>query len=287
MRVTVLSLAPPSMKRARDELPAPAVANANGDGNEPAIDDSPSAKRPRCSDEHRDDPLPQPLMLALHARLARRSSHDNNDDNDEHRELQQIRIVERDGQRFIEPYYHVFRAFVKRRWHLRTAQQVFSAEFHAFPSDYWPLAFEHRRIGVNGSPILPDTVLRESDALTHIVHRHERAITTDKIRVRFTLVRRPTRSRGLSHVFDLGADSAAAHRARGGRQACLDPRTSRSVKYASMRDQSLLRTRLLAGAPVRNVPPQQPHADAGPRPRPAAALTYRTASVGARHCDIF
>jgi hypothetical protein len=39
------------------------------------------------------------------------------------------------------------------------------------------VAFAHNRIGINGKVITADHVLNESSSLTHIVHRHETAVT--------------------------------------------------------------------------------------------------------------
>ncbi|CAH8611863.1 unnamed protein product [Dicrocoelium dendriticum] len=78
-----------------------------------------------------------------------------------------------DGFRKVFPYYFVFKAYAKRRWLARSLRDVLLDEF-TFPSA--DLITERCRLGdirVNDTLVSEDYILKDTDLISHKVHRHE------------------------------------------------------------------------------------------------------------------
>ena len=90
------------------------------------------------------------------------------------------------GRRYVRPYHFDFQTHVKGRWVGRTLLQVFQQEFPYQPQHYFPKAIAAGRLTAcsrDGRPVLPATLLRQGDAITHIVHRHEPSVLEPAVRI--------------------------------------------------------------------------------------------------------
>ncbi|KAJ2857762.1 DRAP deaminase, partial [Coemansia asiatica] len=59
----------------------------------------------------------------------------------------------------------------------RTVFEVFSKEFRDRPVDYYLKAIKQGLIEINGQRVDKDTIVRNSDIVTHYIHRHEPPVT--------------------------------------------------------------------------------------------------------------
>ncbi|KAJ1822797.1 DRAP deaminase [Coemansia sp. RSA 2599] len=84
---------------------------------------------------------------------------------------------ESDGLQRIHPYFYNFATYAKGRWVGRTIFEVFSKEFRDRPVDYYLKAIKQGLIEINGQRVDKDTVVRNSDVVTHYIHRHEPPVT--------------------------------------------------------------------------------------------------------------
>ncbi|CAI5961131.1 unnamed protein product [Closterium sp. NIES-64] len=77
-----------------------------------------------------------------------------------------------DGRRYVKPYFFQFVAHVKQRWHGRHIAELFASEFRQRPLQYYEEAVRVGRIQVDGRNVAPDYAVRQSQTMTHYVHRH-------------------------------------------------------------------------------------------------------------------
>ncbi|CAI7870687.1 unnamed protein product [Closterium sp. NIES-53] len=88
-----------------------------------------------------------------------------------------------DGRRYVKPYFFQFVAHVKQRWHGRRIAELFASEFRQRPLQYYEEAVRVGRIQVDGRNVAPDYVVRQSQTMTHYVHRHEPWVDAAQVEV--------------------------------------------------------------------------------------------------------
>lgn len=90
----------------------------------------------------------------------------------------------RETLRFVNPYWHEFQCFAKRRWIGQKLLSVYSTEFKAFSVDYYERAMMNHnvegefksQITVNGKKINLDYVIKDGDRILHRTWREETPI---------------------------------------------------------------------------------------------------------------
>ncbi|KAJ2719421.1 DRAP deaminase [Coemansia sp. Benny D115] len=90
---------------------------------------------------------------------------------------------EESGLQRIHPYFHKFATHAKGRWVGRTIFDVFSKEFRDRSISYYEAAIDQGLIEINGQRVQKDTVVQNSDLVTHYIHRHEPPVTTQPVGV--------------------------------------------------------------------------------------------------------
>lgn len=96
------------------------------------------------------------------------------------------KVVLYKGIRHVRHYYDDFITHSKRRWIGRTIVDVFSKEFlidDVDPQRYLRWAIEAGRILVNGKKASTEFCFGENQQISHRVHRHEKEILNDPIKV--------------------------------------------------------------------------------------------------------
>ena len=79
--------------------------------------------------------------------------------------------------RRVVPYVHEFRTFAKGRWLGRQLIEVLSTEFGSSHTlEYWRHAIASGLVTVNKRSVEEDYIFRNSDALSHLTHRHEPSV---------------------------------------------------------------------------------------------------------------
>lgn len=81
------------------------------------------------------------------------------------------------------PYVYEFKANTKKRWVGARVLDVVASEFRRRTRLYFGKAIEAGAIKVNGARVDPQYRLQDGDLLTHLVHRHEPPIPTDRMEV--------------------------------------------------------------------------------------------------------
>ncbi|MCL7035767.1 hypothetical protein MKW94_003161 [Papaver nudicaule] len=79
----------------------------------------------------------------------------------------------RNGRRHVKPYYFEFISHVNKRWNGKTIVDLFTDEFRGRPRDYYVSAVKCGRIKVDGKMVDVSYVVRNSQKITHFLHRHE------------------------------------------------------------------------------------------------------------------
>ena len=85
--------------------------------------------------------------------------------------------------RFIKPYYFTYKTFCKERWRGRELLEVFTREFRDRKESYYRQCIENGAVFVNDKPARVDTVLRDSDLISHRIHRHEPPVTAEPVTI--------------------------------------------------------------------------------------------------------
>ncbi|KAM0749257.1 pseudouridine synthase [Meredithblackwellia eburnea MCA 4105] len=89
---------------------------------------------------------------------------------------------EEGGLRRVRPYQYAFHSFVKERWENRTVLDVYG-EFRDRSQAYYQWAVETGLIMVNNEKTTPETLLRNGDLISNLVHRHEPPVRAGPIRI--------------------------------------------------------------------------------------------------------
>ena len=79
--------------------------------------------------------------------------------------------------RVIKPYPFTFATFAKARWVGRSILDVYVMEFGSYPKSYYESAIVEGRILVSGTKVTCDYKVKGGDELSHVVHRHEPAVS--------------------------------------------------------------------------------------------------------------
>ncbi|CAI0395237.1 unnamed protein product [Linum tenue] len=79
----------------------------------------------------------------------------------------------RNGRRHVKPYYFEFICHVKSRWAGKTIVDLFADDFRGRPYDYYVSAVKCGRIKVEGEMVPVSYIVKNSQKISHFVHRHE------------------------------------------------------------------------------------------------------------------
>ncbi|KAI8369647.1 pseudouridine synthase [Radiomyces spectabilis] len=102
-------------------------------------------------------------------RQRKRKAGDFRDKND----LGDVEYYFEHGLRKVRPYYFEYKAYAKGRWLGRTILEVFSQEFRDRSEKYYRYAIENGLITINDLPVTVNTIVKNSDVISHKIHRHE------------------------------------------------------------------------------------------------------------------
>ena len=82
-------------------------------------------------------------------------------------------VFEDDGIRSVKPYIYEFITFAKGRWLGRTLIDILETEFGGIPKEYWQNAIKYGHVKINNINVTESYVMKNSDKLRHVKHRHE------------------------------------------------------------------------------------------------------------------
>ncbi|QPG74686.1 hypothetical protein FOA43_002019 [Brettanomyces nanus] len=85
--------------------------------------------------------------------------------------------------RRVEPYYFTYMTHCKERWRNKNILDVFSSEFRLFSRSYYEDTIKDGRVSINNEVANIDSIIRNGDLITHRMHRHEPAVTSDPIKI--------------------------------------------------------------------------------------------------------
>ncbi|GAA41186.2 RNA pseudouridylate synthase domain-containing protein 2 [Clonorchis sinensis] len=138
----------------------------------------PKTKIPKCSKEEKK------LLQKAAARSRRQERKRSLEDFLHYESINISDYYFENGLRKVFPYHFMFKAYVKRRWIDRPIHEVLLDEFNfPFPDI---IVKKHARcdsgdLRVNDECISPDYLLRDSDMISHKVHRHEMPVLDSPI----------------------------------------------------------------------------------------------------------
>ncbi|KAJ2745060.1 DRAP deaminase [Coemansia sp. BCRC 34301] len=88
---------------------------------------------------------------------------------------------EESGLQRIHPYFYKFATYAKGRWVGRTLLEVFCTEFRDRTPAYYESAITQGIIEINNQKVATTTIVRNSDLVTHFIHRHEPPVTVQPV----------------------------------------------------------------------------------------------------------
>ncbi|KAL3993797.1 pseudouridine synthase RluA family protein [Acanthocheilonema viteae] len=122
------------------------------------------------------------LSFLLQSRKAKKRKHDEIDALDEMPE--NISFYIKNGIRYLNPYWSVYRTWAKGRWVGRRLIDIFAEEFVSLSPHYPAAACKLGRIWVNCNQMTNvNYIVQHNDSIEHIGHRHEHPILDHYIRV--------------------------------------------------------------------------------------------------------
>ncbi|GAA5925021.1 hypothetical protein JCM3775_006344 [Rhodotorula graminis] len=86
------------------------------------------------------------------------------------------------GLRKVKPYMFTFESWAKERWQGRTLIDIYS-EFRDRTNEYYEWAIEKGVIVVNNQKSTADTVIRNGDLISNVLHRHEPPVVAGPVRI--------------------------------------------------------------------------------------------------------
>ncbi|KAK4569142.1 hypothetical protein RGQ29_004511 [Quercus rubra] len=89
----------------------------------------------------------------------------------------------RNGRRHVRPYYFEFISHVKNRWAGKTIVDLFAEEFKGRPYDYYVSAVKCGRIQVDGEIVPVSYIVKQSQKISHFLHRHEPPVMAHDVSV--------------------------------------------------------------------------------------------------------
>ena len=87
------------------------------------------------------------------------------------------------GLRKVKPYSFTFTTHAKGRWVGDSLYQIFAREFRALPPEEYKRCIESGLIKINDLPTIPDCRVGANDVISHVVHRHELPVTSERIKI--------------------------------------------------------------------------------------------------------
>jgi len=78
-----------------------------------------------------------------------------------------------DDIRSVKPYVYEFITFAKGRWLGRTLINILETEFGGIPIEYWQNAIKYGHVKINDKNVSETYIMKNSDKLRHVKHRHE------------------------------------------------------------------------------------------------------------------
>ncbi|GAA5873303.1 hypothetical protein JCM8547_007064 [Rhodosporidiobolus lusitaniae] len=91
-------------------------------------------------------------------------------------------FYEEGGLRKVRPYMYAFESWAKERWQNRTLLDIYS-EFRDRSEEYYKWAIETGVIVVNNRKSTADTVIRNGDLISNVLHRHEPPVVSGPIKI--------------------------------------------------------------------------------------------------------
>lgn len=85
--------------------------------------------------------------------------------------------------RKVKPYYFEYKTFAKQRWYGKTLLDVFQSEFRDRTIAYYEVAMRKGLVMVNDALTDPGYIVKNSDVISHKIHRHEPPITAAPIKI--------------------------------------------------------------------------------------------------------
>jgi len=86
---------------------------------------------------------------------------------------EKVEYVYDDDIRSVKPYIYEFITFAKGRWLGRTLIDVLDTEFGGIPKEYWQNAIKYGHVKINSKNVTESYIMKNSDKLRHVKHRHE------------------------------------------------------------------------------------------------------------------
>ena len=83
--------------------------------------------------------------------------------------------------RRIKPYFFTYKTFCKERWRDRKLVDIFTSEFRDREPEFYRKTIASGQVLVDGEPADLDTVVRNGQLISHKLHRHEPAVTSQPI----------------------------------------------------------------------------------------------------------
>ena len=87
--------------------------------------------------------------------------------------------------RKIKPYYFTYKTFCKERWRDRKLLDVFVSEFRDRDEQYYRKTIAKGDVFLNDTPANLESIIRNGDLITHKLHRHEPAVTSEPVKTVF------------------------------------------------------------------------------------------------------
>ncbi|KAF9929941.1 hypothetical protein FBU30_001100 [Linnemannia zychae] len=85
--------------------------------------------------------------------------------------------------RKIQPYYFKYQTYAKGRWLGRKLIEVFNTEFRDRDNTFYERAIKDGRVKINGEVVDKDYIVRNSDIVSHDIHRHEPPVANLPVKV--------------------------------------------------------------------------------------------------------
>ena len=87
------------------------------------------------------------------------------------------------GLRKVKPYSFTFTTHAKGRWVGDSLYQIFAKEFRALPPEEYKRCIQSGLIKINDKLTNPDCRVGANDVISHVVHRHELPVTSERIKI--------------------------------------------------------------------------------------------------------
>src|SRR5690606_27204929 len=145
---------------------------------EPSPPQSPASKSKKPLKPYRGPPEFDPAVFNRATRRSQKSNYktraERKAQNPLREEVPNPGYYYEDGLRKVKPYYFKYNTFCKERWRDKKLVEVFQTEFRDRPAEYYARAIAQGQVTINGTEKSTlDTVVRNGDYISHLLHRHE------------------------------------------------------------------------------------------------------------------